>query len=63
MNKKSQFMLSASIQKEHTIAYFGQSKIENPILSFLIWNFPIESISFPKGKEFNNGFDEWHSDI
>ena len=56
-------MLSASIQKEHTIAYFSQSKIENPILSFLIWNFPIESISFPKGKEFNNGFDEWHSDL
>ena len=51
-------MLKAAIQKEYTIVYFTQSKIENPILSFPIWNFAIESISFSKEKEFSNGFDD-----
>ena len=51
-------MLMVAIQKEYTIVYFIQSKIENPSLSFLIWNFAIESIYVSKGKEFNNGFDD-----
>ena len=51
-------MLTAAIQKEYTIVYFTQSEIENPILRFLILNFAIESISFSKGSEFNNGFDD-----
>ena len=38
-------------------------KNEKPILSFFIWNFAIEFISFSKRKEFNNGFDDWHSDV
>ena len=50
-------MLTAAIQKEYTLVYFTQSKIENPILSFLIWNFATESISFSNGKKFNNRFD------
>ena len=49
-------MLAAAIKKEYTTFYFTESKIKNPILSFLIWNFAIESISFSKGKEFSNGF-------
>ena len=49
-------MLTAAIQKQYAIVYFTQSKIENLILSFLIWNFAIEYISFSKEKEFNNGF-------
>ena len=53
----------AAIQKENTIVYFIQSKIQNPILGLLIWNFAIESINFSKGKEFNNGFDDWLSDV
>ena len=56
-------MLTAAIQKEYTVVYFSQSKIENPILSFLKWNFAIESISFTKEKEFNNGFDDWYSNV
>ena len=36
-------MLMAAVQKEYAIVYFTQSKIKNPILSFLIWNFAIES--------------------
>ena len=51
-------MVTAPIQVEYTIVYFTQSKIENPILSFRIWNFAIESVSFSKEKEFNNGFDD-----
>ena len=51
------------ITRTYTIAYFTQSKTENSNLSFFIWNFAIESISFSKGKEFNNGFDDWHSDV
>ena len=51
-------MLTALIQKERAIVYFNKSKIENPILSFLILNYAIESISFSKGKEFNNRFDD-----
>ena len=56
-------MLAAAIQKEYAIVYFTQSKIENPILSFLIWNFDIESIKFSKEKEFSNEFDDWHSNV
>ena len=56
-------MLTAAIQIEYTVVYFNQSKTENPILSFLIWNFAIESISFSKEKEFNNAFDGWHSNV
>ena len=55
--------MTAAIQKEYTIVYFIQSKIKNLILSFFIWNFAIESISFSKGKEFNNGFSDWHRDV
>ena len=51
-------MLTAAIQKEHTIVSFIQSKIQNPILSFPIWNFAIESISFSKENKFSNGFDD-----
>ena len=43
-------MLTVAVQKEHTIVYFIQSEIENPILSFLIWSLAIESISFSKEK-------------
>ena len=43
-------MLTATIQNKYTIACFIQSKIENRFLSFLIWNFAIESISLTKGK-------------
>ena len=31
-------MLTAAIQKQHTTVYFLESKIQNPILSFLMWN-------------------------
>ena len=51
-------MLTVAIQKKIIIVYVTQSKIENPVLSFLIWNFEIESISFSKWKEFNNGVDD-----
>ena len=47
-------MLTAAIQKKYTIIYFMQSKIENLILSFLLWNFAIKYISFTNGKEFDN---------
>ena len=43
--------------------YFIQSKIENIILSFPLWNLAMESISFSKGKEFNNRFKDRHSDV
>ena len=52
-------MLTAEIQKIYTTVYFIKSKIENPILSFLIWNFATESISFSKRKQLNNGFNDW----
>ena len=48
----------AVIQREYKIVWFTQSRIENPVLSFLMWNFTIESISFSKGKESNNGFHD-----
>ena len=48
----------AVIQREYKIVWFTQSKIENPVLSFLMWDFAIESISFSKGKESSNGFDD-----
>ena len=48
--RETQLMLTAAIQKEYTIASFIQLKLENPSLSFLLWNFAIESISFSKGK-------------
>ena len=51
-------MLAAATQKEHTFVYFTQTKVENPILSFLMWNFAIESICFSKGKEINDRFDD-----
>ena len=51
-------MLMAAIQKEYTIVDFTHLKIENPVLSLLIWNSAIESISFIKEKEFNNRFDD-----
>ena len=51
-------MLTSAIQKEYTIVYFTQSKIENPILSFLISNFAIQSVRFSEEQEFNNGFDD-----
>ena len=35
-SRESYLMLTSSIQKEYAIAYSAQSKIENPILSFLI---------------------------
>lgn len=57
-SNESQFMLTETIQKQYTIVYFIQSKIENPLLSSLICNFAIQSISFYKEKEFNNGFDD-----
>ena len=51
-------MLMAEIKKEYTIVYFIKSNIEKSILSFLIWNFAIKSISFSRGKKFNDGFDD-----
>ena len=44
-------MLTIAVQKEY------------PILSLLIWNLAIESISSSKGMQFNNGFDNQHSDV
>ena len=41
----------AAIQKVHTDVYFIQSKIDNPILSFLIWN---TAIGFSKEIEKNS---------
>ena len=51
-------MLTTAIEKKNTIIYFIQSKIESLILSFLIWNFAIKSISFSKEKEFNTVLDD-----
>ena len=62
-NSQRKFMLTTAIHKEKVIVYFTQSKMKKTILSFFIWNFAIEFISFSKRKEFNNGFDDWHSDV
>ena len=51
-------MLTAPTQKEHATVYFTRRKTENPVLSFLIWNFAIESINFSKWREFNSWFDD-----
>ena len=62
-NSQRKFMLTTAIHKENVIVYFTQSKMKKTILSFFIWNFAIEFISFSKRKEFNNGFDDWNSDV
>ena len=52
-------MLTAAIQKEYAVVSFTHSKIENPILSFFMWDFVVWiTITFSKEKEFSNMFDD-----
>ena len=62
-SRESLLMLTVAIQKEFTMPTLPNQKLKVQFLSFLIRNFAIEFTSVSKEKEFNSGFDDWHSDV